>query len=264
LLRHVLRRLLLLRLLRRLLRPVLPLHLLRHARDHLQHLHLLPRGRRRRPLRRAPRRLRVHPPRGGRRRGRLADQVRPRDHPGHRVRLQPLPHAHRPQPELGHEHQEHQAAGGRLQLRRPAVRPHRTRRQGGRPPRGQDPGVPPRLRRGRRVRGAGERRRRRVWEGERNGAVPGGGGTRRRGEVQGARHQVQAGRDVPAEAAARAAGDASRRLPEGQMQARQARQELLANEPAKWRVLFNLLNLCSSNELVIDDCAFFLNFSNEQ
>ena len=41
-------------------------------------------------------------------------------------------------------------------------------------------------------------------------------------------HQVQAGRDVPAQASARAARDAGRRVPEGQVQARQARQELLA------------------------------------
>ncbi|KAG2611993.1 hypothetical protein PVAP13_4KG250500 [Panicum virgatum] len=57
---------------------------------------------------------------------------------------------------------------------------------------GGDAGVPPRLLRRLRVHGARERRRCRVWQGEHDGAVRGGGGARRRGEVPGAHRQVQA------------------------------------------------------------------------
>ena len=219
-----------LRVLRRVLRPLLlRLHLLRHPGDHLLLRRLPPPRRRRRPPRRPPRRLRLHPPHLHHRRVRVPHAVQPLlPVGGHRARLQPLAHARRPQQELGHEHQEHQGPGGRVQLRRAAVRARQARRRGGEAPGGEDAGVPPRLRQRQRLRGARERRRRRVQEGERDGGVRGGGGGHRRGQVPGALHQVQARRDVPAQAAARAAGHAGGGVPEGQVQARRRRQELLA------------------------------------
>ena len=54
-------------------------------------------------------------------------------------------------------------------------------------------------------------------------------------------HQLQAGRDVPAQAAARAARDAGRRVPEGQVQARQGREGLLAR-PRKCRLAMMFIN----------------------
>ncbi|RLN32803.1 hypothetical protein C2845_PM03G24650 [Panicum miliaceum] len=70
-------------------------------------------------------------------------------------------------------------------------------------------------------------RRRRVQEAERDGVLRGGGEGHRQVQVHSAPHQVRPGGDVPAEAAARATGDAGHRVPEGQVQARQAQEVLL-------------------------------------
>ncbi|KAG0542349.1 hypothetical protein BDA96_02G095800 [Sorghum bicolor] len=158
----------------------------------------------------------------------------------------PLPHPGDPQPELGDGAQEHQAAGGAVQVRRPGVRPVPARRQGRQAPRREDPRVPPVPRRHHQGRHARERRRGRVPQGERHGDVPGRGGRRRGGPVHGAIHQVQGRGVVPAQAAARAAagdGGGRRRVPEGQVQARRAGEELLARS---WTCIIAFCLLCAA------------------
>nr|TKW31371.1 hypothetical protein SEVIR_2G101150v2 [Setaria viridis] len=202
----------------------------------------LPRHRGRcRPLRRAPRRVRLRPPRLRLRRRGLADALRAVDDglAGDVAGLQPHPDPGDPQPELGDEPQEHQAAGGVLQVRRPGFRPVRARREGREAPRREDPGVPPRRGGDEVRRDPRERRRGRVPEGERDGGLPGGGGGRRGGPVHRALHQVQGRGVVPAQAAARAARDGRlrrRRVPEGQVQARAAGEELLDRVRFVWTV----------------------------